>query len=132
MLELYFQFYVNIQRLLISFNLSPMSYLNLIILSRRFGYKTHDYMSKVKVTLWGQMTKFSNLYLVRAITSQVIIISSWYFVEMFTLICRRVAYKTHDSMSKVKVRFRGQSSKLCNLYLVRAITSQVIVVFSWY
>ena len=38
------------------------------------------------------------------------------------------AYKTHDSMSKVKVTLRGQRSILCNCYLVRAITSQVIVV----
>ena len=46
---------------------------------------------------------------------------------MFTMICRRVAYKTHDSMSKVKVT--KVKVKFCNLYLVRAITSQVIIVF---
>ena len=44
------------------------------------------------------------------------------------MIGRHVAYKNHDSMSKVKVILRGQRSKLGNLYLVRAVTSQVIVV----
>ena len=39
---------------------------------------------------------------------------------MFSLICWRVAYKTHDSMSKVKVTLEV---KKCNLYLVSTITS---------
>ena len=102
------------------------------IMSRRVAYKTHDSMSKVKVTLRGQRSKLGHLYLVRAVTSQVIVVSPWYFVEMFTLICRGVTYKTHDYMSKVKVTLRGQRSKLCNLYLVRPTTSRVIVVSSWY
>ena len=37
------------------------------------------------------------------------------------MLSRCVAYKTHDYMSKVKVTLRGQTSELCNLYLVQAI-----------
>ena len=65
--------------------------------------------------------------IVRAVTSKVIVAFSYNFVIML-IISRRVEYKSHDSMSKVILR--GQRSKLCNLYLVRAITSQVIVVSS--
>ena len=92
------------------------------------GTRLMTLMSKIKVTLTGQRSKICNLYFVRAVTSQVIVVSSLYFLQMFTLICRRVAYKTHDSISKVKVTLRGQRSKLCNLYLVWAVTSQIIVV----
>jgi hypothetical protein len=49
-------------------------------------------------------------------------------VEMFNIMSRRVTYKTHDSMSKVKVTLRGQRSKFGHFYLVRAVTKQVIVV----
>ena len=66
--------------------------------------------------------------LVRAVTSKVIVVFSYNFVKMFIMMSRRVAYKTHDSMSKVKVTLRGQRSKLGHLYLVRAVSSQVIVV----
>ena len=57
--------------------------------------------------------------LVRAVTSHVIVIFSYNLVEMFTMICRRVAYKTHDYVqtSKVKVTLTGQISNFCNLYL---------------
>ena len=61
--------------------------------------------------------------LVRAVTSKVIVAFSYNLVKMFIIMSRRVAYKTHDSMSKVKVTLRGQRSKMCNLCLVQAITS---------
>ena len=61
--------------------------------------------------------------LVRAVTSKVIVAFSYNLVKMFIMMSRRVAYKTHDSMSKVKVTLGGQRSKMCNLCLVRAITS---------
>ena len=73
------------------------------IMSRPVEYKILDSMSKVKVTLRGQMSKLGHLYLVWAVTSQVIVVPPLYLVEMFTLICRGVTYKTHDFMSKVKV-----------------------------
>ena len=91
------------------------------MLCRRVTYKTHDSMSKVKVTLRVKRSKMCNLCLVRAITSKVIVVSSWNFVEMFTMFCRCVAHKTHDSMSKVKVTIK--KSKMFNLCLVQAITS---------
>ena len=78
---------------------------------RCVAYKTHDSMSKVKVTLVGQRSIFCNLYLVWAITSQVIVVSSWYLVNLLTSICRCVAYKTHDSMSNVTVTVRGHRVK---------------------
>ena len=102
------------------------------IMSRPVEYKILDSMSKVKVTLRGQMSKLGHLYLVWAVTSQVIVVSPWYLVEMLSIMSRCVAYKTHDTMSKVKVTLRGQRSKLCNLYLVWPTTSRVIVVSSWY
>ncbi len=81
------------------------------LICRGVTYKTHDYMSKVKVTLRGQKSKLCNLYLVKPTTSRVIVVSSWYLVKMFTLICRCVTYKTYDSMSKVKftLKVKGQN-----------------------
>jgi hypothetical protein len=61
--------------------------------------------------------------LVRAVTLKVIVAFSYNFVKMFIMMSRRVAYKTHDSTSKVKVTLRGQRSKMCSLCLVWAITS---------
>ena len=100
------------------------------VICRGITYKTHDHMSKFKVTLRVQRSKLCNLYLVRPTTSRVIVVSSWFLVEIFTLICRRVTYKTYDSMSKVTLK--GQRSKFCSLYFVQAITSQIIDVSSWY
>ena len=61
-------------------------------------YNTHDYyISKVK--LRGQ--NVVNITL-SGPTSQVIVVSSRYLVEMFTMICRHVAYNTHDSYVKGK------------------------------
>ena len=94
-------------------------------------YKIHDSV-KSQGPFRGQRSTVCNFYLDWAITSQVIIVSSCYLVEMFTLICRRVKYDTHDSMLKVKITLRGQRSKLCNLNLVWADSSQVIVVLSYY
>ena len=54
-------------------------------------------MSKSKVTPKCQRWTFCNLYIVLAITSQVIVVSSWYLVsKLFNIICWCVAYKTHD------------------------------------
>ena len=50
----------------------------------------------------------------RAITSKVIVAFSYKLVKMFIMMSRCVAYKTHNSMSKVNVTLRGQSWKLCN------------------
>jgi hypothetical protein len=100
------------------------------VICRGVTYKTHDYMSKFKVTFRGQRSKLCNLYLVRPTTSRVIVVSLWYLVEMFTLICRRVTYKTYDSMSKVTLK--GQRYKFCSINFVQDITSQIIVVSSWY
>ena len=47
--------------------------------------------------------------LVRAVSSKVIVAFSYYLVQMFIMLCRRVAYKTYDSISKVSVAIRGQS-----------------------
>ena len=66
--------------------------------------------------------------LVRAVTSKVIVAFSYNLVKMFIMMSRRVTYKAHDSMSKVKVTSRGQRSNMRNLCVVRAITSLVIVV----
>ena len=77
---------------------------------RRVTYKLQHCMSKVKVTHRGQRSNVCGLYLFRAITSHVIYVSSWYFVEMFTLIYRSVTYKFQHCMSKVKVTLRGQRS----------------------
>ena len=70
------------------------------MLSRRVVYETHDPMSKVKVKIWGQRSKLS--YLVRAITSQVIRVSSWILVEMLYL---------HDTWYKCSLWYVGVSSK---------------------
>ena len=70
---------------------------------------------------------------------------------MITKLCRHVTYKNHDSMSKVRVTLRGQRCviyalfrpelqghiyrsimKTGNIYLVRVITSQVLVVSLYY
>ena len=61
--------------------------------------------------------------LVLAVSSKVTVAFSYNLVKIFIMISRRVAYKNHDSMSKVKVTLRGQRSKMFNLCLVRAITS---------
>ena len=46
----------------------------------------------------------SSWYFVNMITSQVIVIYLWYLVNIITIIiCRCVPYKTHNSMSNVKV-----------------------------
>ena len=58
-----------------------------------------------------------------------LLVSSWYFVNMFTIICRCGAYKIHYSMSKVKVTLIGQRRFLpCQC----SITSQTIVIYSWF
>ena len=80
--------------------------------------------SKVKVK------KKKKTGIIRAVTSQFSIVFSKNFVKMFTIIRRRVEYKIHESMSKVKVTLRGQRSIFCNLYLVWVMSSQVIVVYS--
>ena len=49
--------------------------------------------------------------LVRAVTSKVIVVFSYNFVKMFIMMSRRVAYKTHDSMSKVKVTLKRSKVK---------------------
>ena len=46
-------------------------------------------------------------------------------------LCRCVAYKIHDSMSKIKATLSGQRSKLCSVYLVWTIALQVIVISLW-
>ena len=64
------------------------------------------------------------ILIIRAVSSQIIVAFSYNLVEMFTKLSRCVMYKTDDSMSKVKVTLRGLFFLL--LYLVQAITSQVI------
>ena len=63
---------------------------------RWVAYKTNDSMSKVNVTHRGQRSEISILCLVQAINYQTIVISSYKVVEMFTLMCRRITYKTND------------------------------------
>ena len=46
------------------------------------------------------------------------VISSWNLVEMFSIMSRRVTYKTHDSMSKVKVTMRGK----CQNYVIYTLS----------
>ena len=68
-------------------------------------------MHTIHMTLWQRSRSllevkgdfFLKFYLASAITSQVIVIYLSYLVNMFTIICRCVAYKTRDSMSNVKV-----------------------------
>ena len=86
---------------------------------------------KVKIRRGGQMSKFCNAYLVRAITLQVIVVSSLHLVEMLTMECRRVVCKTHGSMSKVKVTLIGPMSKLCNLCLDQ-VRIYCITTIYWY
>ena len=52
-----------------------------------------------------------NLYLVRAVTSEVIVVFQYNLFKIFSMMRRRVAYKTIDSMSKVKVKLevKGQN-----------------------
>ena len=49
---------------------------------------------------------------------------------MFIMISICVAYKTYETMSKVKVTLRSHNSKTCKFCLVRVITSKFIVTFS--
>ena len=70
--------------------------------------RTHNSLLKVKVTFGGQRSKFCNLYLVSAINSQVIVLSSVYLVEMFILTCSYVVYKNYDSRSRSHLEVKGQ------------------------
>ena len=82
-----------------------------------YVHKTQSYMLKVTVTFRGQRSKLYSLYRVLARPSQIIVVSSLYYVEMFTPTCKqfimidRYVYKPHDPMSKVKVMLRGQMPK---------------------
>ena len=71
------------------------------IICRCCAYKIHDSMSKAKVTLRGQRWFLPFQWY---ITSQIIVIYSWYLVSIITIIiCRCVPYKTRNFMSNVKV-----------------------------
>ena len=77
-----------------------------IIMWRCVACKTHDYMSKVKVTLRGKKNVIFTLF-------KFIVTFLYNLVKIFVMMSRHVAYETCDSMSKVKVTLKG---KKCVIY----------------
>ena len=79
-----------------------------------YVFKTHGSMLKVKVTLRGQRSKLYSLYRVLVITSQIMVVSSLYYVEMFTLICKHHTRQVYiqNPCSYVKGQGHAQRSKV--------------------
>ena len=79
-----------------------------------YVFKTHGSMLKVKVTLRGQRSKLYSLYRVWVITSQIMVVSSLYYVEMFTLICKHHTRQVYiqNPCSYVKGQGHAQRSKV--------------------
>ena len=80
-------------------------------------------MSSVKVTLRGI---FCNLGIVLVLTSQIIVLSSWYLVKMYIMICTSVTYKTFDSMPNFKVTFRGKTYNKVLYILSRLLLDKLL------